>query len=69
MLAAFAASITSRQQIFSFRLIFSFKWMKFTKNLIRFVPESEKKIGEWSDFRQGDEFTCVDHFPLPLAML
>ncbi|PWI80648.1 polymerase [Enterobacter sp. CGMCC 5087] len=43
--------------------------MKFTVRLIRFVIHGLGKRVFWSVFGQGDEFTCVDHFPSPLAML
>jgi hypothetical protein len=52
----------TKQQKISIRLIFSFKRMKFTVRLIRFVIMRRKTVS-WSVFRQGDEFTCVDHFP------
>ncbi|RAU35851.1 polymerase [Enterobacter sp. RIT418] len=43
--------------------------MKFTLRLMPFMSFRRRKTPGRLVFGQGDEFTCVDHFPSPLAML
>ncbi|ASE81453.1 polymerase [Citrobacter koseri] len=43
--------------------------MKFTDLSIHLVAKTRSKVYRGSENRQRDEFTCVDHFPSPLAML
>jgi hypothetical protein len=69
MLAAFTTFITPKKQIFSFCARFSFKGINHSGKVTHMAEFEPLKRQQWSENRQGDEFTCVPWLPRPLAML
>jgi hypothetical protein len=69
MLAAFILPITRKQQKFSLRRHFSAKGMNSDLKVALSIANNEVKLCHCAIYAQGDEFTCVEPFPLRMAML